>query len=114
MPRTLPRATVNPDPHVTDMQVLGRLVRNRRAQIAMRIDDAARLMGVSKTTLSRLENGQSVGLDKLFIVLEGLGMTLLLFDHQTGGFVLRQRRMRLEQQKQEQEARGLGCQDPLT
>jgi len=30
---------------------------------------------------------------------------LLLFDHQTGGFVLRQRRMRLEQQKQEQEAR---------
>ena len=103
MPRTLPRPMVNPDPQVTDMQALGRLVRDRRAQIPMRIDVAAALMGVSKSTLSRLENGQSVSLDKLFKVLQGLGLTLLMFDHQAAGFVLHQRRMRLEQKKLEQD-----------
>lgn len=111
MPRTLPRPIVNPDPQVTDMKALGRLVRDRRGQIAMRIDDAAALMGVSKSMLSRLENGQSVSLDKVFKVLEGLGLTLLLFDHQAAGFVLRQRRMRIEQREREQAGARAGEQE---
>lgn len=89
MPRTLPRPQSNPDPHVQDMTALGRLVRNRRAQSAMRIDDAASLLGVSKDVLSRLENGRSVSLDKVFTILNGLGLTMLLFDKNEASAVLR-------------------------
>jgi hypothetical protein len=60
---------------------------------------------------SRLENGQSVSLDKVFKVLEGLGLTLLLFDHQAAGFVLRQRRMRIEQREREQAGARAGEQE---
>lgn len=92
MPRTLPRPLTNPDPRVTDMVALGRLVRDRRAQSAMRIDDAASMLGVSKNVLSHLENGRSVGLDKVFKILKGLGLTLLLFDQQGALNVLKQSR----------------------
>ncbi len=57
---------------------MGALVRNRRAQNQMRIDDAADMLGVSKDVLSRLENGRAVSLDKLFKVLDGLGLNLLV------------------------------------
>jgi len=96
MPRTLPRPLVNPDPQVTDMVALGRLIRDRRAQSAMRIDDAASMLGVSKTVLSHLENGRSVGLDKVFKVLKGLGLTLLLFDQQGAFAALNQHRSSLQ------------------
>lgn len=49
MARPLPRRLENPNPMVSDMVTLGRLVRDRRAQSAMRIDDAADLLGVSRT-----------------------------------------------------------------
>ncbi len=57
---------------------MGALVRNRRAQNQMRIDDAADMLGVSKDVLSRLENGRAVSVDKLFKVLDGLGLNLLV------------------------------------
>lgn len=57
---------------------MGALVRNRRAQSRMRIDDAADMLGVSKDVLSRLENGRAVNLDKLFKVLDGFGLNLLV------------------------------------
>lgn len=57
---------------------MGALVRNRRAQNRMRIDDAADMLGVSKDVLSRLENGRSVSVDKLFKVLDGLGLNVLV------------------------------------
>ncbi|MDZ5456922.1 helix-turn-helix domain-containing protein [Azohydromonas lata] len=58
---------------------LGPLVRARRKAQALRIDDAAGLLGVSVDLLSRLENGQgSVRLDKALAVLDGLGLTLLV------------------------------------
>jgi transcriptional regulator with XRE-family HTH domain len=72
------------------MVTLGRLVRDRRAQSAMRIDDAADLLGVSKDTLSRLENGRSVGLGKVFKVLNGFGLNLLLLDQQDASIALKQ------------------------
>lgn len=78
MARTLPRPIDTPDPLARDMAALGALVRNQRAQSRLRIDDAADMLGVSKDVLSRLENGRPVGLDKLFKVLDGLGLNLLV------------------------------------
>ncbi|WP_420042752.1 helix-turn-helix domain-containing protein [Bordetella genomosp. 8] len=63
-----------------DLQSLGQLIRNRRAYSMLRIDDAAALIGVSKDTLSRLENGRPVGTDKLMSVIQGLGLTLFIMD----------------------------------
>lgn len=44
----------------------------------MRIDDAAAFCGVSADVLSRLENGKSITTERLFKVLEGLGLQVLL------------------------------------
>ena len=58
---------------------LGPVVRARRRQQSLRIDDAAALSGVSVDLLSRLENGKgSVRFDKLLSVLDGLGLTLVV------------------------------------
>jgi transcriptional regulator with XRE-family HTH domain len=58
---------------------LGPIVRARRKAQALRIDDAAGLLGVSVDLMSRLENGQgTVRLDKAMSVLDGLGLTLLV------------------------------------
>ncbi|RQS09199.1 helix-turn-helix domain-containing protein [Burkholderia sp. Bp8998] len=78
MARTLPQPIAVPDPLALDIAALGALVRNQRAQNQMRIDDAADMLGVSKDVLSRLENGRAVNLDKLFKVLDGLGLNLLV------------------------------------
>ena len=58
---------------------LGPVVRARRREQSLRIDDAAALSGVSVDLLSRLENGKgSVRLDKLLTVLDGLGLALVM------------------------------------
>jgi len=58
---------------------LATLVRARRREHSLRIDDAAALSGVSVDLLSRLENGKgSVRLDKLLSVLDGLGLSLIV------------------------------------
>ena len=58
---------------------LGPVVRERRKSQALRIDDAAGLLGVSVDLMSRLENGQgSVRLDKALAVLDGLGLALVV------------------------------------
>jgi transcriptional regulator with XRE-family HTH domain len=79
MARKLP--TVDPDtsPRISDIAALGKLVRNQRALHGLRIDDAAALCGVSSDVLSRLENGKPVTLDKLLLILQGLGMHLMAF-----------------------------------
>lgn len=89
MARTLPRIAGNLSPEVADLAALGRLVRERRAQGALRIDDAADLLGVSKTVLSRVENGRPVSIDKALKILNGLGLTLLLLDRQGASAVLK-------------------------
>lgn len=64
---------------ITDASALGPVIRARRRQQSLRIDDAASLSGVSVDLLSRLENGKgSVRLDKLLSVLDSLGLALLL------------------------------------
>ena len=58
---------------------VGPVVRARRREQSLRIDDAASLSGVSVDLLSRLENGKgSVRLDKLLSVLDGLGLALVV------------------------------------
>ena len=88
MARVLPKPT-ELTPGAPDMAALGRLVRNRRAQSALRIDDAADQIGVSKDVLSRLENGRPIGLGKLFLILDGLGLTLLVLPRAEASEVLR-------------------------
>jgi transcriptional regulator with XRE-family HTH domain len=59
-------------------------VRERRKSQALRIDDAAGLLGVSVDLMSRFENGQgTVRLDKALAVLDGLGLTMMVLpkDH---------------------------------
>jgi transcriptional regulator with XRE-family HTH domain len=65
-------------PVVADLKSLGGIVRNRRAQSHLRIDDTAAYCDVSADVLSRLENGRPVRVDKLMQVLDGLGLKMLL------------------------------------
>ena len=69
---------------LSSASALGAVVRERRKSQALRIDDAAGLLGVSVDLMSRLENGQgTVQLNKAMAVLDGLGLTLMVLpkDH---------------------------------
>ncbi|MBK9136512.1 MAG: helix-turn-helix domain-containing protein [Betaproteobacteria bacterium] len=69
---------IDPPTRIERTSDLGVLVRARRREQSLRIDDAAALSGVSVDLLSRLENGKgSVRFDKLLAVLDGLGLALL-------------------------------------
>ena len=81
MPRPVSKPAVPTTPQVADAGELGRAVRAQRLTAGLRIDDAAALCGVSVTVLSRLENTASgVSTTSLFKVLDGLGLSLLIFD----------------------------------
>lgn len=89
MARTLSPHNPHINPLARDMVGLGALVRNRRLEQSMRIDDAADLLGVSSNVLSRLENGHPVGSDRLLRVLEGLGLTMLVLSRSESTTALR-------------------------
>jgi len=58
---------------------LGQWIRARRIAAGIRIDDAAALCNVSVQLLSDLENSnRSVGIDKVFTVLNRLGLDLIV------------------------------------
>jgi transcriptional regulator with XRE-family HTH domain len=76
MARALSIPGARPAPHVHDMTALGAIVRHRRLELALRIDDAAHACGVAPSVLSRLENGGAVGSDRLLRILAGLGLTM--------------------------------------
>ncbi|MGB3071552.1 MAG: helix-turn-helix transcriptional regulator [Ottowia sp.] len=78
MARRLPSTHPASRSRVENLAGLGLAVRNARAQARMRIDDAAAFCGVSADVLSRLENGKSITTDRLFKVLEGLGLEVLV------------------------------------
>ncbi|HZH56653.1 MAG TPA: helix-turn-helix domain-containing protein [Burkholderiaceae bacterium] len=88
MARKLPLFDESISPHARNMAQLGALIRNRRAESATRIDDAADMLGVSKDVLSRLENGKTIGLDNLYKILDGMGLSLLVVDKQSAQRVL--------------------------
>lgn len=89
MARTLSPHNPEASPLARDTVALGLLVRNRRLEQSMRIDDAAALVGVSSNVLSRLENGHPVGSDRLFRVLEGLGLSMLVLPRSDSTTALR-------------------------
>ncbi|WP_348698104.1 helix-turn-helix transcriptional regulator [Duganella fentianensis] len=78
MARRLPPPGPRPSPQIHSLADFGSLVRNRRLELSLRIDDAAHACGVAASVLSRLENGGAVGTDRLLLVLAGLGLTLLV------------------------------------
>jgi len=70
-----PRPTPQPPRGHMTMQLLGQYVKARRTQAGLRIDDAADLCGVSKDTLSRIENGKdTVQVGSLLRVMQQLGI----------------------------------------
>lgn len=77
MSRKLPTFQPVTSPIVQELAELGLLVRNQRAQLGLRIDDAAALCGVSSDVFSRLENGKPVTTNKLMLILNGFGMRLI-------------------------------------
>jgi transcriptional regulator with XRE-family HTH domain len=78
MTRKLPTFDPTLSSHATTLADLGMLVRNQRAQLGLRIDDAAGFSGVGSSVLSRLENGKPVTSDKLFSVLGSLGLHMVV------------------------------------
>jgi transcriptional regulator with XRE-family HTH domain len=83
MARTLDQPGSQPDAHIEDLAQLGELVRHRRLDLTLRIDDAAHACGVAANVLSRLENGKPVGADRLLRVLSGLGLAMLVTSKET-------------------------------
>lgn len=58
---------------------LGKEIRKKRKAQALRIDDAASMMGISKNTLSEIENGASgVSIGKILLVANELGVEIFL------------------------------------
>lgn len=78
MARSLDSPGPKPGPQAHDLGELGELVRHRRLELGLRIDDAAHACGVAANVLSRLENGKPVGADRLLRVLSGLGLAMLV------------------------------------
>ena len=78
MARKLSEPGGRPGPLVSDLRALGSIVRHRRLELALRIDDAAHGCGVAPSVLSRLENGRPVGADRLLNILAGLGLTMVV------------------------------------
>lgn len=88
MARSLSHPGTPVGPRITSLADLGDLVRNRRLQLRLRIDDAAHACGVAANVFSRLENGGPVGADRLLLVLAGLGLTMLVTTKEHGHSVL--------------------------
>lgn len=78
MARSLSSPGAPVGPLIGELAQLGELVRNRRLALSLRIDDAAHACGVATNVLSRLENGGAVGADRLFRILRGLGLSMLV------------------------------------
>lgn len=89
MARKLPSIDPDVSPLVAGVPELGRVVRNARARGGFRIDDAAQLAGVSSDLVSRLENGKPVTLDKLFQLLDTMGLSMLVMPHAQASRALR-------------------------
>lgn len=78
MARKLPTFDPTLSAQAATLADLGMLVRNQRAQLGLRIDDAAGFSGVGSSVLSRLENGKPITSDKLFSVLASLGLEIVV------------------------------------
>lgn len=75
-------ATEKPDLNVPlDMNILGRFVRYKRTSLAMTLEDAASLCGLSKQAYSNVEKGvEHIRVDTIFKVATALGVKLTIED----------------------------------
>ncbi|MGF6571591.1 transcriptional regulator with XRE-family HTH domain [Paraburkholderia sp. GAS333] len=78
MPLTSSQSVANANPLAVDLQTLGQLVRNRRVSCELSVLDAADSIGISQGVLTRIENGKSVGTERLFKVMTGFGLAMLV------------------------------------
>lgn len=88
MARSLSNPGTPAGPRIDNLADLGDLVRNRRLELRLRIDDAAHACGVAANVFSRLENGGPIGADRLLLVLAGLGLTMLVTTKEFGHSIL--------------------------
>lgn len=62
-----------------DQILLGKAIRARRTQSKLKLDETAALCGVSKQTLSNIENGHATTqIDSILQVCAGLGVQLFV------------------------------------
>ncbi|NRR30899.1 helix-turn-helix domain-containing protein [Oxalobacteraceae bacterium] len=78
MVRKLATPGPTPSSRMQSLSDLGAMVRHRRLELSLRIDDAADACGVAANVFSRLENGGSIGADRLLLILAGLGLTMVV------------------------------------
>ncbi|MFM0615014.1 HAD domain-containing protein [Paraburkholderia nemoris] len=83
---SLPDAS--PNPLAFNLQTLGQLVRNKRASCELNLLDAADSIGISPGILTRIENGKSVGTERLFKVLKDFGLVMLVMPNGEADVVL--------------------------
>jgi len=65
-------------PLAINLQALGQVVKSRRIGCALNVLDAADSIGVSARVLARIENGESVGTERVFKTLNGFGLAMLV------------------------------------
>lgn len=66
-----------PNLNIVDLVTLGQMIRHKRTANGLKIKDAASLLGVSVTTLIRIEKGEpTVSCGNLFKALNGFGIEL--------------------------------------
>jgi len=61
-----------------NLQSLSRTIRQRRVELGLSQDDLAQALGVSRTTISQIENGRPGTVALLLNVLDSLGLDLLV------------------------------------
>ncbi|MDI1243971.1 MAG: transcriptional regulator [Rhodoferax sp.] len=76
MARKLPSFDKSLSVKAATLADLGKIVRNQRAHLGLRIDDTAGFSAVGASVLSRLENGKPITTDKLLAILDSLGLLI--------------------------------------
>ncbi|MFM0132755.1 HAD domain-containing protein [Paraburkholderia sediminicola] len=75
-------------PLAFNLKELGRLVKDTRLRCTLNVRDAADSIGVSSGVLTRIENGDAVGTERLLKVLTGFGLTILVMPKRDADVVL--------------------------
>lgn len=78
MGRKLPSSVIPTNTECRSLSEMGKMLRTYRGVAQLRIDQAAKLAGLSTDVLSRIENGQSVTTENLFKLMGLLNLKLSL------------------------------------
>jgi len=78
MPVSSSAQNISTIPLAFNLQALGTLVKDTRLRCELNVHDAADSVGVSSGVLTRIENGDAVGTERLLKVLTGFGLAMLV------------------------------------